>query len=377
MSEKCYSCSICNKNYKSYQSIWNHNNRYHTNQTIQINPIDNKIRKFSCTICDKKFTTKHCMQVHTTLNCKKKIDDYNIMKKKIKELENEINVCKIEKDIIVKNKELENTILQLVKKIEILENNSNMVSVSDSQLIIEDKVNDIINSETLTLNDIVIISRIKDNYINATQLCQAGNMNFNDWFSLDSTKELINGLASDIENPTLQLIDIQQSFWIHPDLAIQLAQWISPKFALQVIKWIRTLFNNGKIEVKENELKLKDQKIQLLQDQFQKKQQRKNYPEKNVIYIVTSEDNKNKRIYIVGKANILKNRLSTYNKTAEHEVVFYKACKNEENMKLVELMVLAKMEKYREKANRDRFILPLQNDISLFTNIIDESINFF
>jgi hypothetical protein len=35
----------------------------------------------------------------------KKIDDYNIMKKKIKELENEINVCKIEKDIIVKNKD--------------------------------------------------------------------------------------------------------------------------------------------------------------------------------------------------------------------------------------------------------------------------------
>lgn len=46
-------------------------------------------------------------------------------------------------------------------------------------------------------------------------------------------------------------------------------------------------------------------------------------------------------------------------------------------MNLVEGMVLNKMEAYREKANRDRFILPLENDISLFTNIINESINFF
>ena len=46
-------------------------------------------------------------------------------------------------------------------------------------------------------------------------------------------------------------------------------------------------------------------------------------------------------------------------------------------MNLIEGMVLKKLEQYREKANRDRFVLPLENDISLFTNIINESINFF
>ena len=40
-------------------------------------------------------------------------------------------------------------------------------------------------------------------------------------------------------------------------------------------------------------------------------------------------------------------------------------------------MVLEKLDKYREKANRDRFVLPIENDISLFTNIIDKSIAFF
>ena len=35
------------------------------------------------------------------------------------------------------------------------------------------------------------------------------------------------------------------------------------------------------------------------------------------------------------------------------------------------------MEKYREKANRDRFILPIGEDIKIFTDIIDKSIDFF
>ena len=40
-------------------------------------------------------------------------------------------------------------------------------------------------------------------------------------------------------------------------------------------------------------------------------------------------------------------------------------------------MVLNKLKQYQEKANRNRFILPLENDISLFTNIVEKCINFF
>ena len=110
---------------------------------------------------------------------------------------------------------------------------------------------------------------------------------------------------------------------------------------------------------------------------YLKKQQRKDYPEKYVIYILTTEDNKKKRIYIVGKASKLKNRLSNYNKTSEHEVVYYKSCKSEEDMNVIELMVINKLKEYKEKANRDRFILPIEKDITFFTDIIDKSINFF
>ena len=46
-------------------------------------------------------------------------------------------------------------------------------------------------------------------------------------------------------------------------------------------------------------------------------------------------------------------------------------------MNIIEGVVLNKLKEYREKANRDRFILPIEKDISFFIYIIDDSINFF
>jgi hypothetical protein len=121
----------------------------------------------------------------------------------------------------------------------------------------------------------------------------------------------------------------------------------------------------------QNELKIK-----LLEDTYLKKHKRKDYPETNVIYMVTTEASKNKSIYIIGKAKSLKNRLSTYNKTTEHEVIYSKSCKNESTMSIAESIILNKLSKYREKANRDRFVLPLEKNSTFIADIIDESINF-
>ena len=88
------------------------------------------------------------------------------------------------------------------------------------------------------------------------------------------------------------------------------------------------------------EMKMKDKKIKLLQDTYLKKHKRIDYPEKNVIYILTTEENKKNRIYIIGKTIDLKNRLSVYNKTTEHEVIYYKECINEDVMTIIENMGL-------------------------------------
>ena len=177
----------------------------------------------------------------------------------------------------------------------------------------------------------------------------------------------INELESEAGIPASQLLvikkrknnNIDKGSWIHPDMAIQLAQWISPIFALQVSKWIRTLFTNSNIDIKglkdkDIEIKTKNKEIKVLKDLCIKKHKREIYPGSNVIYMLTTEEHKKNRTYIIGKAKDLKIRLGPYNKTCDHEVVYYKECNHENDMKIIEEMVLKKLEKYREKANRDR-----------------------
>jgi hypothetical protein len=73
-----FSCSICNKGYKSYQSVWNHKKRFHTESNDY---IDNKKRAFSCPNCNKKFTRKDSMSYHIKTPCAiKKTNDDKITK---------------------------------------------------------------------------------------------------------------------------------------------------------------------------------------------------------------------------------------------------------------------------------------------------------
>ncbi len=398
-----HKCNICNKIFSSYKTLWTHNKNIHKNNDCKkvvnggkcLKKSGENLLNYNCRFCNKNYNNKNSRWYHEQ-KCKV------IFEEKEKQI-NKIKIAEINSNEKIKLAEI-NKEIELAKIIPINNQLINLIvektnTIQELKTIIdENKINNNISVEiqqkqqTLKLNDVIVISRSEDNYINATQLCQAGGKQFAHWYSLESTKMLINEAVSDIGIPISQLIDIkkgnsnefQQGSWIHPDLAIQLAQWISPQFALQVSKWIRTLFTTGNVSIdiqlledKNKEIKMKDNKIKLLEDLYIKKQQRKDYPEKNVIYILTTEDNKKKRIYIIGKAQELKNRLSTYNKTSEHEVIYYKECKSKEVMNTVELMVINKLQNYKEKANRDRFILPIGEDITFFTNIIDKSINFF
>jgi hypothetical protein len=416
-----HSCQICNKKYKTYKSLWNHNKKFHNDITIKTSEIisknsDNVLKNsditsknYNCRTCSRVFNNiktrwsheQKCKTIESkNKNLEEKKLDLALKKEEARILQLKIELNYIDNDILEQpiNNQLINIIVDKNKTIEELTTKINYNVNNES--IIDNKIlgKPLIEFHKLILNDVIIVSRTEDNYINATQLCQAGGKKFNHWYSLESTKLLINEATSEAvitASGTDSLIEINkggndknnQITWVHPDLAIQLAQWISPKFALQVSKWIRTLLTNGQIELlknkdnqlknKDDELKLKNQKIQLLEDTYIKQQKRKSYPTKNVIYMLTTEDHKKNRLYIIGKACNLKNRLGNYNKTAEHEVVYYKNCESEKDMTAIETLVLKKLNKYREKANRDRFILPLENDISLFTNVINECINFF
>jgi len=368
-----YNCNICKKSYSSYKSLWNHNKKKHT---LNINPnlTINNLK------LDNNYQCRYCKNIYKFAQGRWR-HEKNCNNNKI------VKIQKENKKIKIEMKELKTIITKLSKDTPVINNVIIDNNNTNDNLIKPVKLEEL---TSLTLNNITIFSRNNDNYINATQLCQAGNKQFNDWFQLNITKELINDIINDMRIPLSELIDIKKNnnsnfieeYWIHPDLAIQLAQWISPTFLLQVSKWIRTLLTNGnlliniKLEEANKEINLKNHKIQLLKDSFIKKQRRENYPDKNIIYMITTDDNKKKRTYIIGKTINLKKRLSNYNKTAEHEVIYYETCNNEEDMNVIEIMIINKLKKYKEIANRDRFILPLEKDITFFIKIINNCINF-
>jgi hypothetical protein len=415
-------CNVCKKIFGTKNTLEHHK----------------KTAKYCLELQGKKDTNYECSYCKKYLSTNERLNTHIISCRERKRLENKENEQKIQKNLDDQKKyyqdkleekdkqtkqkleEKDKQILELKSKLEKFENvviaaasepktktTTNVVVNKDenkteipiplheqmSSIVIEEIKDDDDKEHysNISLNNIVITSRPIDHYVNATQLCQAGGKLFKDWFRLESTKELINELSTDGRIPPSALVESKrggndkskQGSWIHPDLSIQLAQWISPKFAIQVSKWVRTLFNQGSIEIdlnllreKERDMRIKDHRIKQLESVCLSKQRRVEYPEHNVIYMLTTDDHLQRRTYIIGKAKNLTNRLSTYNKTCDHTVVHYRECKSEEDMETAETMILSKLRDYREQANRDRFILPDDKDASYFTHTINECVLF-
>lgn len=405
---------------------------------VEINNTNgkNKVLNFSCEFCNGVFTKKYNLERHQKSRCKSKPlqnpdkpndiknkedeNKLNIILSELKELKEknknseQKNLEKINKNInklktiipsnssqIINNQLIE-TIIKKEKKIDELDSmikqpNSNKLIKSDDIIDNTDDINlddniDLKQNKPLDLiiNNQIIQCRDSDGYVNATQLCKAGGKKFSHWIGLDGTKELISELETNAGIPALNLIDKNiggnhLGTWIHPDLAIQLAQWICPKFAIQVSAWIRTLFSKGNVDInlkmlkeKENLIKDFQKRIKILENMTLKKHKRHDFPEStNVVYLITNEPNKKERTYVIGKAVDFKERLSTYNKSNEHEMIYYKPFLNPSMMKIAEDYVLEKLCKYRKQANRDQFILPAGEDIKLFTDVIDDAYSFF
>jgi hypothetical protein len=175
----------------------------------------------------------------------------------------------------------------------------------------ENKSKQISDPNILTIKDIVIVARSKDHFINATQLCKAGGKKFNDWYRLDSTKELITALESSLiaeipankknntNNLTLNLVDKTPGkyggTWLHPDLAIQLAQWISPMFSIQVSRWVREICNHGSASI--NSIKTDAELIELYKKLEEKDKQLKESDKNKYWLEIKSKNNVSFELY--------------------------------------------------------------------------------
>ena len=352
--------------------------------------------KFVCKGCKHIFPNNINLIIHIE-GCK----DYIILKVKEEckqEYKEEIN--KLQQEILDKNKALLDAHNQIDKLQKILENIAiHAVDCSNNNEAVIEIDND--NEENkdiegeyklqpLDLGDNLYIENRDDGYINITNLCKAGNKKFSHWNLLDNTKAFLKELSRSAGIPADLLIQSitggkneDRKTWVHPYVAINISQWISPQFDVKVSSWIYEVMLTGKIDISKTksfqQLRLENKehklKIQYLTKKYVKSQPRIQYNEKNVIYILTTPSHKKERKYILGKATNITNRLSTYNKTDEHEVIYYQECKDEYSMSIVEQVVFHKLKDYREQANRERFILPEGKSIELFIDVIKKSIN--
>jgi len=125
------------------------------------------------------------------------------------------------------------------------------------------------SQKELIINDIVIQVRYEDGYVNATQLGKAMGKQFNHWYSLENTKELIEQLSNETGIPGLKhntetntgipglkhnkvLIEVNiggnhKGSWIHPDLVVPYTMWGNKKYAITVSRYMRELHLTGSV----------------------------------------------------------------------------------------------------------------------------------
>ncbi len=135
-----------------------------------------------------------------------------------------------------------------------------------------------IEDSFLTLIDphgeqIQVICRASDGYINATALCKAGGekKEYKAWKR--TYGGLIGKLSSAVQICTADLERYEnhgiygRATWVHPRIAIHISQWISLDFAVQVSGWVQEILVRGEVRLGHEtpEVELMRQQIEQMQ----------------------------------------------------------------------------------------------------------------
>jgi hypothetical protein len=356
----------------------------------------------TCKFCGKNFSNTSFSR-HDAI-CKKKLESLTAEINILKAAEKDQEIAMMKKDQEMMKKEIEKaeeissiykavavSVQATIDEIAIIKAWQTIVEIEEEIDTPEELKDEPYELVPLELdNGYIIESREEDGYIDVTNLCTAGKKKFKHWNSLSKTTGFLKELSSTVGIPTVELIkqntggNGNRHTWVHPQVAINIAQWISPRFDVKVSAWVLEVMMTGKVDITntksyrelQEDNKNKQLKIQIMTKKYVKKQPRVQYDKENVVYILTTANMKKERRYILGKATNLTSRLSVYNKSDEHEVVYYQECPDQEKMSVVETLVFCKLNEYREQANRERFLLPEGTSIDLFSDTIRECIKF-
>lgn len=124
-------------------------------------------------------------------------------------------------------------------------------------------------------DDIIVIMRKKDGYINATRLCHDiskklnTNREFKFWNRLDIAHELKKAVGSSVHMCTDDLLNtitggqVQEirGTYVHPDLIPHIASWASPQFAVKVSRIVNKYFNDKQLKIKDKIIRQQQSKI--------------------------------------------------------------------------------------------------------------------
>ena len=273
---------------------------------------------------------------------------------------------------------------------ELKEQNEQLIGELSNRQIRPRLIKDTTFKLKLLNNEILDISIRKDGYINATQLCKAGNKLFGHYQKSKQTQDYLQALSSIIGIPILDLLDSKvggshSGTYVHRKVAYHLAQWISPQFAVQVSNVLDELMLTGKVELgkeksdeelenaykeklseMENQLENTKNELKVLSkthNSMLRRQKRTPYEIGNVVYIVSHEAFTGfyKTDYFkVGEATqtsgeqygVFVNRLSGYNTSAPINFKVNFLIYIEEN-KLVENSTLVRFRKNLNPSNKE------------------------
>jgi hypothetical protein len=150
MSDKKYTCPICDRIYETYVGMWRHKKDKHTHKQEnkkQNNIIIDNTKYFKCKYCNKELSDRHCLWRHENKTCKKNPD----FKKENTTTNNSntYNISQNENVSVIQNQTNNNTNNNIVNNITFQFNslgNENIMELTDEQReqVIKDGLNSLL-----------------------------------------------------------------------------------------------------------------------------------------------------------------------------------------------------------------------------------------
>lgn len=186
-----YSCTICNKNYKTYQTLWNHNKKCHTTVSIHqvvVSSQNDTINSHNVVINDIILKCKYCNKIFQNRSNRWRHE------KKCQNKENELTKLNAEnkqKELELKIKKEEATILRLKLKLEQSDKIENITLRQLNKKLMQR--NNLIKNSTINSNN------VQNNIVNNFQLIGFGKEEVTETLTNHEKKMIMNAKYCSLE----------------------------------------------------------------------------------------------------------------------------------------------------------------------------------